>query len=443
VSRVAVVGAGVSGLTAAWRLQRLGHQVVVLEGAARAGGELACAPVAGVDVDTGAEAFLVTRPEAAELCAELGLVLQHPTGAKPAVVQRGGLVPLPAGTLLGVPTELRATRELLGLLGTARAALDLLLPAGAAEADPALGRLLRRRLGDRVADRLVEPLLGGVYAGRADELSAAATLPLLATARGSVIRAARAARQPRRAGSPVFGAPHGGVGALARALAERVTVRLGEPVRDLAALRGAHDAVVLAVPAPAARRLLTPVVSAAADLAAQVPYASVAVVSLALDRAAAGRLADPGLSGWLVPPSEGLLHKGLTVSSSKWAEMRDAAPDTVLVRASVGRDGEEATLARSDRELVGVVAAEATALARAHGGLLDARVTRWGGALPQYRPGHLDRVQELRQLLPPGVVLCGAAWDGVGVPACVASATRAARDVDAWLRDDGARDRHT
>ena len=431
MARVAVVGAGLAGLVAARDLVAAGHDVVVLEASTRIGGELACTEVAGVALDAGAEAFLIRRAEAVELTAELGLTLTHPTSARPAVVIGDRLVALPPGTLLGVPGSLMAARDVLGVVGVARAALDLVLP----DRDPVgvgAGRLVRRRLGARVANRLVDPLLSGVYAGSAQDLDLRSVAPPLAVS-GSLVRAARQAAPPGGADRPVFGAPREGVHALVPALASGLDVRTSTTVTGLAdgsvttsAGPLPADAVVLAVRGRTAARLLgrpEPVAE----------YASVAVVTLAFERATAGRLADPALSGWLVPPGGHLLHKGLTISSSKWAHIADAAPELVLVRASVGRYGDDGGLRRSDGELAGVVAAELAALAGARGGIVDQAVTRWGGALPQYTIGHPERVAALRAALPARVAVCGAAYDGVGIPAVIASARQAAADVGRWV----------
>lgn len=431
MARVAVVGAGLAGLVAARDLAAAGHEVVVLEASARIGGELARAEVAGLTVDVGAEAFLVTRPEAADLTRELGLTLTHPTAARPAVVIDGRLLPLPKRTLLGVPGSLTAARQVLGPVGVARAALDLVLPARA-PTGVGVGRLVRRRLGARVATRLVDPLLSGVYAGTADDLDPRSVAPALDVS-GSLVRAARRAAPGGEPGRAVFGAPTEGVGALVGALAAGLDIRRSTTVTGLSdgALVTSDgplpaDAVVLAVRAgPAARLLRRPEPVA--------EYASVAVVTLAFERAAAGRLADPELSGWLIPPGGPWLHKGLTVSTSKWAHLAAAAPDVVVVRGSVGRFGDSTGLRRSDDELAGVVAAEIAALAGARGRVIDQRVTRWGGALPQYTVGHPERVAALRAALPPRVAVCGAAYDGVGIPAVIASARRAAGDVGRWV----------
>jgi oxygen-dependent protoporphyrinogen oxidase len=318
-----------------------------------------------------------------------------------------------------------------------------------ADQDTTVGALVRRRYGDAVVDRLVEPLLGGVYAGRADRLSLAATMPALARAArtehtlAAAVRAAQAATV-RVPGRPVFAAIEGGLGRLAAAAAAASDARLslGLPVRGLT--RTPHgwrlllgpapaprtddvDAVVLAVPARPAARLLGGIDAGAAAAVGALEYASVALVALALPPGTP----VPELSGFLVPPGAGTLVKAATFVTRKWPALRrDSGP--VIVRLSIGRAGEEERLQRDD----GVLAVQAHAELS---GLLGTSlppaaaswVQRWGGALPQYAPGHLDRVAAARAALAdrPGIALAGAAYDGVGIPACVASGETAAEDI--------------
>ncbi|GFJ77713.1 hypothetical protein Phou_018930 [Phytohabitans houttuyneae] len=269
-----------------------------------------------------------------------------------------------------------------------------------------------------------------MYAGRADALSLAATMPGLAraarvehTLTGAVCAALAAA--PRPPGVPVFATVAGGVSRLAAAVAEAsgARIRLGAPVRELTPVPGGWrvgpdtvDAVVLALPARAAARLL--------GVPPPLDYASVALVTLALP---APEL--PALSGFLVPAQEGTLVKAATFFSTKWAHLR-RDDGVALVRASVGRYGEEHRLHAGDPELVRGVHSELSTLVSSRlPEPVDARVQRWGGALPQYPVGHVERVAALRATLPPTVALAGAGYDGVGIPACVRSGEAAADDV--------------
>jgi oxygen-dependent protoporphyrinogen oxidase len=297
------------------------------------------------------------------------------------------------------------------------------------------------RLGREVVDRLVDPLLGGVYAGHADELSLHATIPALAgpvADHRSLLLAVREVQGAAAATGPVFYGLVGGMGTLpgAVAAASGADVRLATTVRGLArtpvgwALETGSaadpeqllvDGVVLAVPAAPAARLLRDVAPlAAADIGA-IDYASVGIVTLVLDGPSPGQG-----SGYLVPAVEGRTTKAVTFTTRKWGR---SGP--TVVRASVGRHGEERDLQRTDDELVALVCAELTDALGPVGQVLDSRVTRWGGGLPQYAVGHLDRVRRIRSDLEalPTLAVAGAAYDGVGVPACVKSGREAARHV--------------
>ncbi|UQU66408.1 protoporphyrinogen oxidase [Couchioplanes caeruleus] len=461
--RVAIVGGGIAGLAAAVRIRDRAPadtEIIVYEQAGRLGGKLRTGELAGATVERGAESFLMSAPDGDESAAVrfarrvgLGGSLVHPAPIPAALAIGGRLEKVPGGTLLGVPGDL----SLLGTVATPAADADRdegrpLLEPGA---DVAVGALVRSRYGDEVADRLVDPMLGGVYAARADELSLATTMPALArTARSEhtlagAVRAAQAA-SVRVPGRPIFAAVAGGMNSLvsAAATASGARISLGLPVRELT--RTAHgwrlllgpvpapqtddvDAVVLAVPARAAARMLAGVDLSAAAAVEVLDYASVALAAFALP---AGTPL-PELSGFLVPPTEGTLVKAATFFTSKWPHL--STPDgPVIVRASLGRAGEEERLQHDDAVLLETAHAE---LGRLLGTSLPAPVAswvqRWGGGLPQYTPGHLDRVALARAALSdrPGLALAGAAYDGVGIPACVASGEKAADDVLKYLEE--------
>jgi oxygen-dependent protoporphyrinogen oxidase len=468
--RVVVVGGGIAGLAAALRLrQRLGKaaDIVVIEQLDVLGGKLRTGRLAGLTAERGADAFLAREPggtgesAAVALARRVGLgdALVHPAPVPAGLLLDGALRPLPGGTLLGVPADPAqvASVATVDIERDRDQGRPLLTPG----ADVAVGALVRQRLGDQVVDRLLDPLLGGVYAGRADALSLAATMPGLAAACTSehtltgAVRAAQAAA-PRPPGSPVFAGILGGLGRLVSAVATAsgATLRLGLPVRGLAAegtgwvltvgsTRNpqlvAADAVVLALPARPAARLLAGVAGLAepATAVGALDYASVALVTLALPR-----VALPPWSGLLVPAGERLTIKAATFLTTKWPRLAqrtplaypDTGPDPVLVRASVGRYGEPQPLRLADPALVRQVHAE---LGRALGAELPAplasHVQRWGGALPQYAPGHLDRVAAARAALPANLGLAGAGYDGVGIPACIRSGETAADRVAAVL----------
>ena len=470
---VAVVGGGLTGLAAAWRLLAAPgrRRVVLLEQSPRTGGALhrvalpGPAGDGGAALDVGAEAFLARRPEALDLVAELGLGadLVHPDATRAAVASRGGLHPMPAGTVMGVPgrAALGGLSPLLTPAEVTRVAAEPGAPAPVAADDVALGAFVAERLGEAVVDRLVEPLLGGVYAGHARQLSLRACVPALWPAARDGVRLLDAAPDPATSSAPVFGGLRGGVARLAETLHARLVaggadVRTGAVVRSLERLPAGDgprwrlglgavasrealdvDAVVIALPAARAARLLADEVPAAAAALGGVQTASVAVVAAVLPAGTLDALAPPGLSGVLVPPVEARLVKAMTFSSRKWGWVGVGAGGRDVVRLSVGRAGHEADLQRDDDDLAAAAVADAGAVLggdlRPDGLLLR----RWGGALPQYAVGHGDLVARAAGAAAAagGLALAGAAHEGVGVPACLASAARAAAAVLADLGD--------
>ncbi|MGC4110707.1 MAG: protoporphyrinogen oxidase [Nocardioides sp.] len=439
-SDAVVVGGGIAGLTAARDLTAAGLSVLVLEGSAEVGGKLRLGRVGGVEVDVGAESMLARRPEAVGLLAELGIEPVHPASSSSQLWTRGAMRPLPR-TLLGVPLDLEALAAsgVLSEEGLARATHETAQPIP--DGDVSVAELLGSRLGPEVVDRLAEPLLGGVYAGHPANLSANAAIPqvvALLREHGSLLAAAAAV--PTASDTPVFAGIAGGVGLLPRRLAAGLEVRTDAPVRELVQTATGYrlavgsarspehletDRVVLATPASPTARLLAEIAPDAARELAGVEYASMAIVTLAVPALEAG-----GSSGFLVPAVDGREIKAATYSFSKW-EWVGAASDLRILRASVGRHREEASLQVADDVLVARVLAD---LEQATGQAMrpvDVHVQRWGGALPQYAVGHLDRVARIRAAVE-GVArleLCGAAYDGVGIPAVVGSARRAAASL--------------
>ncbi|MGW0364819.1 protoporphyrinogen oxidase [Streptomyces sp. NPDC002990] len=463
---VVVIGGGIAGLAAAHRLLTRGVRVTLLEAGPRLGGKLYAGELAGVPVDLGAESVLARRPEALDLARAVGLgeALQPPAAATAHLWTRGALRPMPRGHVMGVPGDLGplAASGVLSPEGLARIQAERDLPPAEVGEDVAVGEYVAARLGHEVVDRLVEPLLGGVYAGNAYRISMRAAVPQLFEAarthrslgEGVGELQLRAARQPQ-ASAPVFAGIEGGIGRLPLAVAEacrsagariltgtpaREVVRTAEGWRVLAGDEAVEaDGVILAVPAGPAARLLDGLAPAAAAELRGVEYASMALVTMAFRRAdLPASVTEGGPSGFLVPAVDGRTVKASTFSSNKWA-WAGADPELFLLRTSVGRHGEEADLKRTDGELVDV---SLTDLGEAVG--LAARpvastVTRWDGGLPQYPVGHLDRVARIRAAVAalPGLAVCGALYEGVGIAACVASAGTAADAVAAAFRTPG------
>ena len=489
---VVIVGGGIAGLAAAFFLRDEPVRVTVLEGSSRLGGKLSVSEIAGIAVDEGAEALLVTRPEGTGLIAEVGLAGDRvaPGTTSSAIWTLGALHPLPRRQFMGVPSDLAelARSGVVSGEGAARASQDLELPPTTRDGDVPVADFVGARFGTEVVDRLVDPLLGGVYAGRSSDLSFDATMPALAAASrryrslaeavGSLLPPPAPVPAGERDGAPagprsggsVFTTLAGGLGQLPAFLAKAsgAEVRTTAMTRALSPAPGAPgapgagpgwrltigsaaaeelidaDAVILAVPARPAARLLTgvPGTSAAVTAFGEISYASMAIVTLAYPRSAfpGAGLAALGWSGYLVPAVDGRAVKAVTFSSVKWPHLADVtapgAEPLEVVRCSVGRIGEEALVQRADEDLAAVAAAALAAATGVGGAPAAHRITRWGGALPQYTIGHLDRVARIRAAVAtqPGLAVCGAAYEGVGIPACVATARAAASQVTEFLR---------
>ena len=449
---LAVVGGGISGLAAAWEARHRGASVVVLDAGDRPGGSLRTSPVAGMPVDEAADAFLARVPEAVGLCEELGLgtELVSPATGSAYVWWDGALRRLPAEQLLGVPTDLDAAAAtgLLSPAGVERARQDLTLPDDRIAGDESVGGLVRRRLGDEVADRLVGPLVGSIYAGDVDRLSLDVSAAQLAAARDldpadpSLVRAAATLRtQAADTGRPVFLAPAGGMGRLVGALVDALgdAVVPGTPVGAvepegpgwrLVPERGGPDviadAVVLAAPAYAVAPLLASLAPDAAAFLAGIDTASVALVTVAVPAAGI----DGGLdgSGFLVPRTAGLLLTACSWVTSKWPQLA-TDPSTALLRASVGRDGDDRAVTLDDEALVSGILDDLATTMGVKAPPTEVRISRWPRSFPQPRPGHLDAVAAAEAAVAarsPRLALAGAWSRGVGVPACIRGARAAA-----------------
>lgn len=457
---VVVVGGGITGLATAHALLTGpdAPRVTVLEADNRVGGKIRTSPFAGLPaVDEAADAYLTRVPSAVELARAVGLGehVTHPaTGA--AAVWHDGLHPIPEGLVLGVPTGLAALArsDLLSWRGKARAAVEPLL----ARTDPgdSIGAWIRARFGDEVHERLVDPLVGSIYAADTDRFSLAAMpqLAALSGGRSLLLTARRARRSTPATGGPVFEAPRAGMGALVEALADTVQ-SLGGVVRTsatVAALERARqgyrigvtpgddqmsevsaDAVVLTSPARPTAGLLAELSPDVAGVLGRMEHAGVVMVALAVPHDSwPGGL---GYSGYLVPkPDQGAVT-AVSFASNKWAHWRPEDGAMVL-RVSLGRDGLVVD-DWDDERLVDQAVAEVGRHLGTDLAPSTVRLTRWPGAFPQYRPGHFGRLEAVERVLAteaPGVLLAGASYRGIGIPACVQQAQRAAGLLRARLR---------
>jgi oxygen-dependent protoporphyrinogen oxidase len=455
--RVVVVGGGITGLTAAYRLA--GHsngrplEVTILEASSRLGGKIRTAELAGMQVEEGADSFVVRKPWAVELARELGLEneLVVPERLPAFMLGDGGrLLSFPSRAAFGVPAGAMEAWRWPGLSGRARlrALADLVRPARRSAGDEPLGTLLQRRLGADAAGQ-VGPLLAGIHAGDPEQLSVAATFPELKgweRDHGSLIRAARrSARNADQAKGALFAAPWTGLSRLVEAVAtalEPGRVHVDSPVSAIrpggearwevvvADVVHAADSVVLTTPAFEAARLLRERNPAAAEALDRIGYASTAVVLLVYPPGTASKL--PVGTGYIVP------ERTATVTACTWVSSKWPRPDQAgraVLRCYVGRAGSQDPLALDDGAMVAAVRREVEQVTPFDTLPEATRVVRWPRAMPQYEVGHLERVAAVDAALAatPGVFVAGSAYRGVGIADCVRQAGEVAQAVHRFV----------
>lgn len=458
---VVIAGGGVTGWSAAFYISRLFREnalpvrITLVEKSGQHGGKVHTLRRDGFVIEKGADSFLARKLPIIHLTRELGLEAEltatNPKAKKTYILYRGRLHPMPPGLVLGIPTELAPFMKtgLISPLGKARAALDLVLPKRKEEGDESLGSFLTRRLGREVHDHIAEPLLAGIYAGDTHALSLRATFPQFHGVEqkyGSLIRGMMASRNPaaespelpEAAKGSLFLTYKNGLSSLIEALMKAcpdTALLEGQAVEKLERLQSdSHeaaegyavslssgerlraDAVVLALPLPAAGALL-PDIAAMRHLE-KTPYVSVANAILAF-RAQDLQVRLDG-SGFVVPRKEGRFITACTWTSAKW--LHTAPEGHVLLRAYVGRSGDEEGVSLPDEELVRRVRADLRDIMGIQADPLFYEVTSLKHSMPNYQVGHLEHVRSLREELSqqmPGVYTCGAGYLGVGIPDCV------------------------
>ncbi|MEZ0353675.1 protoporphyrinogen oxidase [Mycobacterium sp. pR1184] len=438
-----VVGGGISGLTAAYRLRMAAGDdadITLFDPGDRLGGILRTEQLGGRPMDLGAEAFVLRRPEMPALLAELGLSDRQlgTTGARPLIYSQRQLHPLPAGTVAGIPSSAVSVAGLVDDATVARIDAEPGRPLDwQPGSDPAAAELVGDRFGEQTVARSVDPLLSGVYAGSAATIGLRAAAPSVAAAldRGAT-SLTEAVRQglPPATGAPVFGALAGGYQVLLDELVARARPRWvraavnrleragqGWALRDDTGAAWTADAVILAIPAPRLARLLEGVAPETVAAARRITSASAVVMALAVP----ADTAFPQCSGVLAASGEQLRAKAITLSSRKWG----IPGDLQFLRMSFGRFGDQLAATASDEELRAWAVDDLFTVFGLAVEPVDARVQRWIEAMPQYGPGHAEVVAQLRAGLPETLAVAGSYLDGIGVPACIGAAGKAVERV--------------
>ncbi len=448
--RVAVVGAGIAGLVAAFDLHRVGHEVIIYEASDRVGGSIWSSAVGDRLVDAGPDCFLARVPDAIALCAELGLAdeLTSPVSPVPAYIHRDGeLFSLPDGTMLGVPTDLEALAAsgVISASGVERAAEDLDRPSTTIGDDVSVGAYCRARLGDEVTDRLIDPLIGGINASDIDRLSMRSGAPQLwaaANASRSIIEGLRTIREQTGAtlgsaqNKPVFHSLPGGVARIADAIVAAISegptpaqIIFNRPIAALATFDQdgpePADAVIIAAPSNVAAQIIADDAPDAAELLAEIEHASVAQVTYELPLEGLDPVLDA--SGILFPRIDGGVMTASTWFSTKWDHY--ATSETALVRLTSGRFGDGRALKMDDEGLAATLLNELRKVIEIGTDPVATRIVRWHHAFPQYVPGHEARIDAIEADVAanaPHVRLAGNSYRGIGIPATIRSGREAA-----------------
>ena len=455
MSRVVIIGGGITGLAAAHTVLRegTGHDITLLEAKDRLGGTILTEREKPFLLDGGPDSFLAVKPDAVELCKEVGidgdLIPTTEIPDRVRILVGGRLRVLPDSFLLGLPASPLAILKtsLLSIRGKLRLALERFVPARREGGDESLADFFRRRLGREACERFAEPLFGGIHSGDPEALSIAATFPefrRMELDHGSITRALKARQQAAHGSRPRAGflTLRGGMGDLVKALAERlegVDVRRGAEVTEVKGERPPYqvilkggdpmgaDALILATPSHGAARIFSRTWPDLSLALARIPYVTTAVVFLAYLRSPELQL--PKAHGFLVPRTEGRPINACTFVSSKFPGR--SPEEQILIRAYLGGADREDVAAMPDGKLTILVQNELEAIL----GIKDrpemTRVYRWEKAMPQYNLGHRDRVYAVEKLLAgaPGLFVAGAAYHGSGIPNCIQSGREAARQA--------------
>jgi len=455
---VAVVGGGITGLAAAWELQKRGVEFRVLEAGPRWGGVIVTDAVQGFVLEGGPDSMLAQKPDGVALCRELGLedrlVPTNPVLRTVYVLRRRRLHALPDGMVLAIPTRIApfVRSRLFPWPAKVRMGLDLLIPARREGGDESIASFLRRRLGQASVDLLGEPLLAGIHAGDPDRLSMLATFPRfveLEQRHGSLIRGMWAAPRPASPTGPppaAFYSLAGGLAEMVETLVSRLppaSLRLRAPVQAVArdgqrfvltvadGERLEADAVVMSAPAPRTASLVSTLLPDVARTLSAIPFASSATVLLGFRRDDVRHPLDG--YGMVIPRTEGLRTSACSFVSTKFP---GRAPEgRVLIRGFLGGTRDPRVLDLDDAALVAAVSSEMGPVLGLKGEPVMSRVYRWPEATPQMEVGHLERIEALERRVSavPGLFLTGAGLRVTGIPDCVAQGTQNGAEAAAYV----------
>lgn len=466
---VIIIGAGVTGLTAAYRLLKISSSpdytgpdidVTVLESSSSVGGKIRTSPFGGIaGVDEGPDAYLARVPQAVALARELQLGddITHPTVGHAAVMHKK-LHPIPEGLMLGVPTGVMslARSGLMTWRGKIRAGLEPILPSSGDHKD-SIGNLIRQRFGKEVQQLLVDPLVGSIYATDTNNFSLAMMpqLAALATGRSVLLTARKQMKSAPKTTTPIFETPRSGLATLTDSLHESI-IALGGHITTSTTVQSISrtdngytvdisgsssnslhaDCIIVASPARASAKLLQTLSEDATKLMGSAEHSSVVMATIKTVETDLPKLA--GLSGYLVPKPDQDRVTAASFGSNKWAHWKPS-DGSMILRVSLGRDGaptHDLLHEWDDERIVRQVIDEVSRHTQTSITPDVFRITRWPEAFPQYRPGHMKYVESVETSLAhdaPGVFVSGASWRGIGIPACVAQAEKTAQTTAEFL----------
>ncbi|MGD6817750.1 protoporphyrinogen oxidase [Metabacillus sp. 113a] len=463
--KIVILGGGLTGLSAAYYLQKElaarseKAEITLIEASPRLGGKIKTVRKDGYVIERGPDSFLERKSSAPELVKDLGLESQLVNNAvgRSYVLLKDGLHPIPRGAVMGIPTQVKpfVTSGLFSLTGKLRAAGDFILPKGEQQNDQSLGRFFRRRLGDEVVENLIEPLLSGIYAGDIDKLSLMSTFPqfyeteqehrsLILGMKKSVPGTSQKHDPSRKKG--IFQTLTGGLETLIEALEESLTgVRVLKGTRVNAIKKQSNgtyeiglssglqveaDSVIMALPHTAAGSLLE---DSEFDYFRQMPSTSVATVALIFSKENVSMTKEG--TGFVISRNGGYSITACTWTNKKWPHT--APDDKVILRAYVGKAGEETIVDQSDEQLAAIVMEDLKKTMAISGKPEDYVVSRWKQSMPQYNVGHrenMERISHYTSQTYPGLYLAGASFGGVGLPDCIDQGKAAVKKTMEYLK---------